>query len=237
MPPLHAPSPILAFEDTDFLKREELRSVRMQLELLKPTLVFNEQGIHNTIVVFGSARTSNEYHYAQARQLGALITRYFMTQSPSFIVVTGGGGGIMEAVNRGAADVGGKSAGFNISLPHEQIPNAYITPSLCFEFEHFSMRKMQFFMRAKALIVFPGGFGTLDELFEALTLIQTKKIPRIPIVLFDKTYWDRIVNFQALCDAGMISADDVALIQYAQTSEEAWEIITSCLPQHDNERI
>ena len=149
-----------------------------------------------------------------------------MTEPQSLIVVTGGGGGIMEAVNRGASDVGGKSAGLNISLPHEQIPNAYITPDLCFEFEHFSMRKMQFFMRAKALVVFPGGFGTLDELFEALTLIQTQKIPRIPVILYDKSYWENIINFNALLNAGMISADDLALIEYAQTSDEAWGIIS-----------
>jgi uncharacterized protein (TIGR00730 family) len=235
MPQLTPPSPILAFEDTDFLKREELRGIRMQLELLKPNLIFSEHGINQTIVIFGSARTSstNNNYYLEARRLGALITTHFMTEPQSLIVVTGGGGGIMEAVNRGASDVGGKSAGLNISLPHEQIPNAYITPDLCFEFEHFSMRKMQFFMRAKALVVFPGGFGTLDELFEALTLIQTQKIPRIPVILYDKFYWENIINFNALLNAGMISADDLALIEYAQTSDEAWEIISCFMSENE----
>ncbi len=229
------PSPILAFEDTDLLKREELRGIRMQLELIKPNLIFSEQGITQTIVIFGSARTSskNNNYYLEAQQLGGLITRHFMTQPQSLIVVTGGGGGIMEAVNRGASEVGGKSAGFNISLPHEQIPNAYITPGLCFEFEHFSMRKMHFFRLAKALVVFPGGFGTLDELFEALTLIQTRKIPRIPVILYDKSYWEKIINFNELCHAGMISADDLTLIEYAQSSDEAWHIISAFMTKNE----
>lgn len=226
---------LLAFKDTDFLEREEVRGMRMQLELLKTNLAFAELGIRETIVIFGSARISdpNNYYYTQARKLGALITKHYMNSPQALIVATGGGGGIMEAVNRGAADVGGLSAGFNISLPHEQTPNDYITPDLCFQFEHFSMRKMQFFMRTKALIVFPGGFGTLDELFEALTLIQTQKMPRIPVILFDKTYWNNVINFDALLDAGMILADDLSFIQYAKTGDEAWQILLNSMTQNE----
>ena len=234
MPQSKTSTPILAFEDTNFLKREELRGVRLQLELLKPSLIFSEHGIRETIVIFGSARVADtNNYYGEARKLSALITTHFMTEPQSLIVVSGGGGGIMEAVNRGAADAGGKSAGFNVFLPHEQHPNQYITPELCFEFEHFSIRKMQFFMHAKALVVFPGGFGTLDELFDALTLIQTQKMPRIPVILFDKSYWDKIINFNALCEAGMISTDDLGLIAYAQTSDEAWNIISCFMSKNE----
>lgn len=232
---INASAHLLAFKDSDFLEREEVRGMRMQLELLKTNLAFTEQGIEQTIVIFGSARISNpnNNYYIEARKLSALITAHYMNSSPALIVVTGGGAGIMEAVNRGAADMGGQSAGLNIALPHEQTPNNYITPALCFQFEHFSMRKMQFFMRAKALIVFPGGFGTLDELFEALTLIQTKKMQRIPVILFDKTYWDKVINFDALLDAGMILADDLSFIQYAKTSDEAWQILMNSIAENE----
>lgn len=229
------PSHILAFKDTEFLAREELRGIRMQLELLKTNLALSEQGIHQTIVIFGSARIANpdNQYYRQAQKLSARITAHYLNAPQQCIIATGGGGGIMEAVNRGAAEAGGKSVGFNISLPHEQTPNTYITPELCFQFEHFSMRKMQFFMRTKALIVFPGGFGTLDELFEALTLIQTEKMPRIPVILFDKAYWNKIINFDALLEAGMIAAKDLSFIHYAKTSEEAWAILKQSMLENN----
>lgn len=212
----------LAYHDFDFMIRDELRPVRLQLELLKPELALAEQGIHSTVVIFGSARTSpqNDY-YQHARELGALIAK----NNPSLAVVTGGGGGVMEAANRGAFENGGKSIGFNIALPHEQMPNPYVAPDLCFQFHYFAVRKMHLLMRAKALVAFPGGFGTLDELFEALTLVQTKKMRRIPIILFGKEYWNRIVNFDALVEEGAICAEDLDFIQYAQTAQQAWDLI------------
>ena len=211
----------LAYHDYDFMIRDELRPVRLQLELLKAELALNEHEIESTVVIFGSAR-KNDY-YEQARELGGLITK----NNPSLAVVTGGGGGVMEAANRGAFENGGKSIGFNIALPHEQMPNPYISPDLCFQFHYFAVRKMHLLMRATALVAFPGGFGTLDELFEALTLIQTKKMRHIPIILFDKNYWDRIVNFNALVEEGTIVADDLNLIHYAQTAQEAWHLIAT----------
>lgn len=221
---MQSPAYRLAYHDFDFMIRDELRPVRLQLELLKAELALNEHKIESTVVIFGSARTSpqNDY-YAQARELGGLIAK----NNPAFAVVTGGGGGVMEAANRGAFENGGKSIGFNIALPHEQIPNAYVTPDLCFQFHYFAVRKMHLLMRAKALVAFPGGFGTLDELFEALTLVQTKKMRRIPIILFGKNYWNRIVNFDALVEEGAICADDLTLIQYAQTAQEAWDLIAT----------
>ncbi len=251
----------LAYHDFDFMIRDELRPVRLQLELLKPELAFAEHGIESTIVIFGSARTPSaesaqnqlnlaqqniaenptdenqhalkraeremqkSYYYGQARQLGALITQHNLKDNQSVFVITGGGGGIMEAANRGASEAGGKSIGLNIVLPHEQMPNSYITPDLCFQFHYFPIRKMHFMMRAKALIAFPGGFGTLDELFEALTLIQSKKMHRIPIILFGQGYWNRIINFDALIEDGAISPADLDLIQYAETAEQAWALI------------
>jgi uncharacterized protein (TIGR00730 family) len=252
----------LAYDDFDFMMRDELRPVRLQLELLKPELAQAELGIKSTVVIFGSARIhgndeakqalanaeqswnehpdelelanklsiarrilTKSHYYDEARKLGAIITSEAKKRKYPLLVVTGGGPGIMEAANRGAADVGGKSMGLNIVLPHEQKPNAYITPELCFQFHYFAIRKMHFLMRAIALVAFPGGFGTMDELFEALTLIQTKKVKRIPVILFGQLYWEKIINFDALVEEGAITPCDRELIQYAETAEQAWQLI------------
>jgi hypothetical protein len=247
----------LAFTDTEFLLREELRPVRMQLELLKPELVQQELDIQSTIVIFGSARIPSREvaehrlaaaresgqealvrqadsalamsrYYEEARRFAAMVTdRTCQAQAPVY-VVTGGGPGIMEAGNRGAHEVGGRSIGLNIVLPHEQEPNPYITPELCFQFHYFALRKMHFLMRSIALVCFPGGFGTLDELFETLTLIQTGKSRRRPILMFGRAFWEKLINFQHLVDMGMISPGDVDLFQYVETADEAW----ACLQQH-----
>lgn len=252
----------LAYDDFDFMMRDELRPVRLQLELLKPELAQVDLGIKSTVVIFGSARINGDdearreladaeqawnespddltlannlaiarriatksHYYEEARKLGALITSEAKKRKYSWLVVTGGGPGIMEAANRGAAEAGGKSMGLNIVLPREQKPNPYITPELCFQFHYFAIRKMHFLMRAIALVAFPGGFGTLDELFEALTLIQTKKVKRIPVILFGQLYWEKIINFDALVEEGAITACDRELIQYAETAEHAWQLI------------
>ena len=247
----------LAFTDTDFLLRDDLRPVRMQLELLKPELVQNEQNIQSTIVIFGSARIASaelagqrlaaarggtdeqalkraeaglamSHYYEEARRFGALVTERSGSLDTPIYVVTGGGPGIMEAGNRGAFEVGGKSIGLNIVLPHEQEPNAYITPELCFQFHYFALRKMHFLMRSIALVCFPGGFGTLDELFETMTLVQTGKSRKRPILLFGRAFWEKLINFQHLVDTGMISAGDLDLFQFVETAEEAW----ACLAAH-----
>ncbi|MED5617841.1 TIGR00730 family Rossman fold protein [Ideonella sp. BN130291] len=244
----------LAFTDNKFLLREELRPVRMQLELLKPELIQQEQGIESTIVIFGSARIpapdeaaaalevarasgdalvlkraevamAMSRYYAEAQRFAELVTQASATLETPLYVVTGGGPGIMEAGNRGAHECGGKSIGLNIVLPHEQAPNPYITPELCFQFHYFGLRKMHFLMRSIALVAFPGGFGTLDELFEALTLIQTGKCRRRPILLFGREFWSRLVNFELLIETGMISPGDVNLFRYVETAEEAWELL------------
>ncbi len=244
----------LAFTDTDFLLRDELRPVRMQLELLKPEMVQAAQGIESTIVIFGSARipapeiaagtleaaratgdaaaikraemqVQMSSYYDEARRFAALVTRRSASLATPIYVVTGGGPGIMEAGNRGAYEVGGKSIGLNIVLPHEQEPNAYITPELCFQFHYFALRKMHFLMRSIALVCFPGGFGTLDELFETMTLIQTGKCRRRPILLFGREFWTRLVNFDWLVETGMISPQDLNLFRFVETAEEAWSIL------------
>jgi uncharacterized protein (TIGR00730 family) len=241
----------LAFTDTEFLLREELRPVRMQLELLKPEVIQQEQGIRSTIVIFGSARilspeaaaeqleaaraggdaawlrraeTAVEMsrYYDEARRFAALVTTRSREHDTPIYVVTGGGPGIMEAGNRGAHEVGGKSLGLNIVLPHEQEPNPYITPELCFQFHYFALRKMHFVMRSIALVCFPGGFGTLDELFETLTLVQTGKSRRRPILLFGREFWHRLLDFQHLVDTGMISPGDLGLFHFVETAEDAW---------------
>ena len=246
----------LAFADSAFLLREELRPVRMQLELLKPELVQTELGIESTIVIFGSARilppeTAAERlaeaeaggdeaavararrqvdmsrYYDEARRFGAIVTQRSRTLETPIYVVTGGGPGIMEAGNRGAHEVGGKSIGLNIVLPHEQAPNPYITPELCFQFHYFALRKMHFVMRSIALVCFPGGFGTLDELFETMTLIQTGKSRRRPILLFGREFWTRLIDFDWLIETGMISPGDVNLFRFVETAEEAWEQLSA----------
>jgi hypothetical protein len=246
----------LAFTDTEFLLREELRPVRMQLELLKPELVQQEQGIESTIVIFGSARipppdlaartleaaraggdaaligraemaARMSRYYEEARRFAALATERSRAHATPIYVVTGGGPGIMEAGNRGAHDVGGKSIGLNIVLPHEQAPNPYITPELCFQFHYFALRKMHFVMRSIALVCFPGGFGTLDELFETITLVQTGKSRARPILLFGREFWERLVDFDFLVETGMISASDLRLFRFVETAEEAWDILAT----------
>ncbi|HEX7384708.1 MAG TPA: TIGR00730 family Rossman fold protein [Burkholderiaceae bacterium] len=241
----------LAFTDEDFILREELRPVRMQLELLKPEMIQREQGIESTIVMFGSARIlpreeaerrvalaqasgdgqqlrrarsllDMSRYYGEAQRLAAMIAERSRALETPVHVVTGGGPGIMEAGNRGAFEAGGKSIGMNIVLPHEQAPNPYITPELCFQFHYFGLRKMHLLMRSIALVCFPGGFGTLDELFEVLTLIQTGKCRRRPVLLFGRDFWTRLVDFDLLIETGMINPGDTELFRFVETAEEAW---------------
>jgi len=246
----------LAFTDEQFLLRESMRPVRMQLELLKPELLQQELGIEHTIVMFGSARIASmegaremlhtaerggdpvtirraemrvqmARYYEEARRFASIATQATKDSPNPIYVVTGGGPGIMEAGNRGAFEVGGKSIGLNIVLPHEQAPNPYITPELCFRFHYFALRKMHFLMRAVALVAFPGGFGTLDELFEALTLIQTGKSRQRPILLFGRDFWSKLINFDLLIETGMISPGDENLFRFVETAEEAWAVLDS----------
>jgi uncharacterized protein (TIGR00730 family) len=246
----------LAFTDAEFLLREDLRPVRMQLELLKPEMVQDEQGVESTIVIFGSARVlppdvanatlaaarANgdaaaikdaemrvrvSRYYEEARRFAAIVTTRSRGLETAVYIVTGGGPGIMEAGNRGAFEVGGRSIGLNIVLVHEQEPNRYITPELCFQFHYFGLRKMHFLMRSIALVCFPGGFGTLDELFEMLTLTQTGKSRRRPILLFDRAFWTGLINWQLLVDTGMINAADLGLFHFVETAEEAWAVLAA----------
>ncbi len=254
--PLHADANRLAFADPEFLFRRETRGIRFQLELLKPDLGQSEQGIENTIVVFGSARlpnpedaaqqlaeaqsggetaqiaraqraVHNARYYDAARRFAALVAQYSERQRPSerIYICTGGGPGIMEAANRGAHESGALNVGLNIALPHEQHPNPFITPSLSFKFHYFALRKMHFMMRAKALLAFPGGFGTLDELFEVLTLVQTKKAKPLPIILFGSDYWERLIDFDVLVEEGMVTAQDLTLFHYSDDPQQAWELV------------
>lgn len=229
-----APAYRLAFTDTDFMMREELRPVRLQLELLKPQMVINERGIKSTVVLMGSARVREEggaasalgRWYVEARKLAQLITlESLKSQGREWVVVTGGGPGIMEAGNRGAADAGGHSIGLNIVLPHEQVPNPYVTPDLCFNFHYFAIRKMHFLILTRAVCIFPGGFGTLDEMFESLTLIQTGRMKRVPFLLFGRAFWDKIIDWQALADEGVIAQFDLDLFTYVETAEEAMALM------------
>ena len=246
----------LAFTDTDFLLREELRPVRMQLELLKPEMVQAEHGIVSTIVLYGSARilpadaaaqqlraaqaggdaaaikraqqqVLMSRYYEEARSFAEIVTRKSRELETPIYVVTGGGPGVMEAGNRGAFEAGGKSIGLNIVLPHEQAPNPYITPELCFQFHYFGLRKMHFLMRSIGLVCFPGGFGTLDELFETMTLVQTGKCRRRPILLFGRDFWTRLIDFDLLVETGMISPRDVELFHFVETAEEAWDVLAA----------
>ena len=235
-PQAASPTYRLAFDDPDFLLKEELRPVRLQLELLKPELAMNEAGVKSTIVLFGGARIPEPAkadtapanlaalspYYDEPLKYSRLMTEHSVKNGGiENVIVTGGGPGVMEAGNRGAADAGGKSIGLNIVLPHEQAPNRYVTPELCFNFHYFAIRKMHFLMRAKAICIFPGGFGTMDELFEAITLIQTGRMEQVPILLFGKSFWEKVINFQALADAGTISPEDLKLFRFVETAEEA----------------
>lgn len=240
-PQTRSPSYRLAFDDENFLCRDELRPVRLQLELLKPEMFMAEYGINSTIVLFGGARIPDpakketartetlrnlSKYYDEAREFSRLMTiRSKKNGNLEDVVVTGGGPGVMEAGNRGAADAGGVSIGLNIVLPHEQAPNEYVTPDLCFNFHYFAIRKMHFLMRAKAVAVFPGGFGTLDETFESLTLIQTGRMARVPFLLFGESFWKKIINWDALADAGTISEEDLNLFRFVETADQAVEII------------
>ena len=230
------PSHRLAFEDVEFLHRDELRPIRLQLELLKPELLQQEQGIVSTIVVFGSARTPSSgegsHFYEEARKFAALVSEHCQARGiRKFVITTGGGPGIMEAANRGAHEVGAKSIGLNIEIPHEQVPNPYITPELCISFHYFALRKMHFLLRAKALVVFPGGFGTLDELFDALTLIQTAKMEPMPVVLVGREYWSSVLNLEYMVEQGTISAEDLDIMSTVDTAEEAWQTIRDAYPE------
>jgi uncharacterized protein (TIGR00730 family) len=254
-PQLEATAYRLAATDPAFLLGDSMRGVRFLLEYAKAEEGLRRWGIHSTIVVFGSARIlpsgspdpadasaplpagarprpgrSSAHWYEEARRFAEIASREGGALHPRNgqrhnVIATGGGPGIMEAANRGACDAGAPSIGFNIRLPFEQEPNAYSTPDLTFLFHYFAMRKMHLAMRAAALVVFPGGFGTLDELFEILTLRQTGKAPSVPIVLFDRDYWTRIINFEALVDEGMIEAEDLLLFDYASSAEEAWDCL------------
>lgn len=260
VPEVQSSSYKLAFIDDQFLLREELRPLRLQLELQKPEIIMREEKIESTVVIFGSARIpehdkaqeklnelkkmlvadpanrilkrkvkiaervlAKSHYYDEARKLASIISARTQAEvRRNFVVVTGGGPGIMEAANRGATDVNAKSIGLNIVLPMEQGPNPFITPSLTFLFHYFAIRKMHFLIRAKALVVFPGGYGTLDELFEALTLIQTKKIKPIPILLFGREFWERVIDFDFMVEEGTIDRADTRLFQYVETAEDAW---------------
>jgi len=232
-----SPSYRLAFADPDFLTREELRPVRLQLELLKPELALSERGIVSTIVLFGGARIPDPAladrartpglarlapYYTEAREFARLCSlRALASGNREGVICTGGGPGVMEAGNRGAEDAGGVSISLNIVLPHEQVPNLYGTPELSFNFHYFAIRKMHFLMRARAIAVFPGGFGTLDEMFEALTLVQTRRMAPLPILLFGKDFWRRVIDWEMLVEAGTISPGDIGLVTPVETAAEA----------------
>lgn len=258
-----SPSYRAAYKDVDFLSSPALRPIRMQLELLKPELAFEQLGIRSTIVVFGSTRIvarkvaadelerararladtpkdtrrqravaraerllAKSRYWEMAREFGHLVSSECQGQGLcDYVILTGAGPGIMEAANRGAHDAGAKSVGLNIHVPMEQMPNPFVTPELCFSFHYFAMRKFHFLLRAKALVVFPGGFGTLDELFDALTLRQTRRMQNIPIIIFGREYWEKVVDFRFLADEGTVDDADLDLFRYADTPQEAWDMI------------
>jgi len=235
---LESPSYRIAVLNQDFLLGDSMRGVRFQLEYAKAEESLRNWGVRSTIVVFGSARVRENgpgrqpFWYREARSFGAIASTRggALVRSSGLrdnVIATGGGPGIMEAANRGAFDVGAPSIGFNITLPHEQEPNAYSTPELTFRFHYFAMRKMHLAMRANALVVFPGGFGTLDELFEILTLRQTGKAPPLPTVLFDRGYWQSVVKFDALLEHGMVSEEDRKLVHFAESAEEVWTTLVA----------
>jgi len=244
----------LAFQDNDFLLREDLRPVRFQLELLKPELLLNEANIGSTFVFYGSARIpapdkadqlieaatndqqraiaerlkAKSHYYDVALELARLASRCGCDEEGKkhFVVCSGGGPSIMEAANRGAVEEGRESIGLNIVLPHEQMPNRYVTPDLSFQFHYFALRKMHFLLRARAVAVFPGGYGTFDEMFELLTLIQTGKVRPLPILLFGRDYWNRVVDFNAMVEEGVIAPHDLDLLHWTEDAAEAWDFVT-----------
>ena len=252
-PQTRHPAYRLAFRDTDFLLRDQLRPIRFQLELLKPSMLLDEARVGSTLVMYGSARipppdavdtalegakdlpvqdrmvverlAEKAKYYAEAYKLARLVSEQAVIENGmrQFVVCSGGGPSIMEAANRGASDAGAESIGLNIVLPHEQAPNPYVTPYLSFQFHYFALRKMHFLIRARAVAVFPGGFGTFDEMFELLTLIQTGKMKPIPVLLFGKEFWTRVIDFGALAREGVISPADLELITWCETAEEAWQ--------------
>ncbi len=251
-PQTENPAYRLAFQDADFLLREDLRPVRFQLELLKPEVLLDEANIGSTFVFYGSARipapedaqalidaaatpvqkriaerlAAKSRYYDEAHKLAQLASQCDCHDDKrQFVVCSGGGPSIMEAANRGAAELGAPSIGLNIVLPHEQLPNPYVTPSLSLQFHYFALRKMHFLLRARAVAVFPGGFGTFDELFELLTLVQTGKVAPMPILFFGKEFWSRVVNFDALVEEGVISPNDLRIFRFVETAEEAWDVV------------
>ena len=257
-PQTENPAYRLAFQDMDFLLREDLRPVRFQLELLKPQLILDEAKIGSTFVMYGSARipepakaqalldlarnaeganetairiaeslVAKSRYYDIAYELAQLASAFPVDEAGKrhFVVCSGGGPSIMEAANRGAAEAGYESVGLNIVLPHEQAPNPYVTPSLSMQFHYFALRKMHFLLHARALAAFPGGFGTFDELFELLTLIQTGKIAPIPVLLYGRAFWERVVNFEALVEEGVVSAKDLDIFTFVETAEEGWAAV------------
>ena len=251
-PQTEHPAYKLAFRDTDFLLRDELRPVRFQLELLKPEMLLDEARVGSTMVMYGSARipspeeaqakidaakNGDEWdqkvaanlakkakYYDEAQKLARMVSEKAIIEDGKrqFVVCSGGGPSIMEAANRGASDAGSESIGLNIILPHEQAPNSYVTPYLSLNFHYFALRKMHFLLRARAVAVFPGGFGTFDEFFELLTLVQTGKMKAMPILLFGKDFWSRIIDFEAFAEEGTISKKDLDLFQWCETADEAW---------------
>ena len=250
----------LAFQDTDFLLREDLRPVRFQLELLKPELLMNEAKIGSTFVFYGSARIpepsladalvagatddrqraiaerlkAKSHYYNVARELAQIASSCECDDEGErqFVVCSGGGPSVMEAANRGALDAGAESIGLNIVLPHEQLPNRYVTPDLSFQFHYFALRKMHFLLRARAVAVFPGGFGTFDEFFELLTLIQTGKVRPLPVLLFGKDFWTKVINFEALVDEGVIAPHDLDIFHWCEDAKEAWKFVESFYEEH-----
>jgi len=259
-PQTESPAYKLAFQDSEFLLREDLRPVRFQLELLKPELLLNKAAIGSTFVFYGSARIpspemadaliaaatnpqqekiaerlkAKSHYYDIARELAKLASGCECDEEGKkhFVVCSGGGPSIMEAANRGAAEVGKESIGLNIVLPHEQMPNRYVTPDLSFQFHYFALRKMHFLLRARAVAVFPGGFGTFDEMFELLTLIQTGKVRPLPILLFGKEFWTRVVDFEGLVEEGVIAPHDLDLIHWTEDANEAWQFVRNYYADH-----
>ncbi len=270
-----SPAYRIAYYDNDFMDEDFCRPVRLQLELLKPEMLFEKQNILSTIVVFGGTRIieprkarsevqrlekrlkgnpgdsqlklklrraravlAKSRFYDEAREFGRLVSQEGqITGNHNYVIVTGGGPGIMEAANRGAYEIGAKSVGLNITLPLEQQPNPYISPELCLQFHYFAIRKMHFMLRAMALVAFPGGYGTMDELFEALTLVQTKKVKPLPIILFGEKYWRNLIDFDFLVAEGTIAEEDLRLFIYADKAKDAWDYIKYFYASHPSDEV